>query len=182
MSQNIEFGQEFVPFAFGLGGVVEGVANKLNQMFQTPSEKFFVKLHEAFETISSLDQSLPLSQINRYKMEQFAEEMNHMPYKNATTFVLGCLSTLHSVSGALNERVLAQRIFPLLPSFKDSENISQFDVLRYARFAMLRKFSLETDASVSTESVSRSEDTDIRERPRDSEDTDIFSDDDDESI
>lgn len=153
---SLNFGKEFIPFGgFGLGGVVEGVANKLNQMFQTPSEKFFSRLYEAFENISSLDPSLPLDQQSRTRIENLAESMNHMPYKNATTLVLGCLSTLQPKKEngkyLLNEKVLATRIFPLLPSFRDSENITQFDVIRYARFALIKDFVMDDNMIESEE-------------------------------
>ncbi|CCV02543.1 hypothetical protein IIV31_171R [Armadillidium vulgare iridescent virus] len=170
---SLNFGQEFIPFGgFGLGGVVEGVANKLNQMFQTPSEKFFSRLYEAFENISSLDPSLPLDQQSRARIENLAESMNHMPYKNATTLVLGCLSTLQlkkekskngDVSYFLNEKVLTTRIFPLLPSFRDSENITQFDVIRYARFALIKDFVMD-DNMIESEEDTENERSERSER------------------
>jgi len=128
----MEFGAQYTPYDVGLGGFIEGQTRK---QIQTPSERFYTKLYESFELLNSIDPSL-VSQEKKNKIEKFSSMMKNMVYKNATTFILGCLCIKN---GIINTDKL-NRIIPLLIHFKNTENISTSDVIRYARFAQFKKF------------------------------------------
>ncbi len=74
-------------------------------------------------------------------MADFATKMPHLSFKNATTFVLGCLASIKHKNNVLNKNEV-KKIF-LFTSFKDTENISPSDVIRYAKFAMINNFYIE---------------------------------------
>jgi hypothetical protein len=156
---DLEFGDEFRPFGgFGLGGYIEGmerggVANRINQMLMTPEQKFASSLNFAFENINDF---IPLDRNARDTMEKFAEKMPHMSYKNATTFVLGCIASVKNKKNLLNTNQL-KKVFSILYHFKDTENISTSDVIRYARFAMLNNFDDEVLMSGNDYDLSSSE-------------------------
>jgi hypothetical protein len=151
---DIEFGKEFTPFGgFGLGGYIEGmekggVANRLNQMLMNPEEKFFASLNIAFDKV---DDYRSIDRNTRDLMIEFASKMPHMAYKNATTFILGCLASYKHKNGLLNKTEL-RKIFSLLQYFKDSDNISVSDVIRYARFASINGFYFQTYSGSDEES------------------------------
>lgn len=141
---DIEFGNEYRTYGVGLGGYIEGmerggVANRLNQMLMNPEEKFFSTLNLAFEKINDYR---PLDANTRDLMANFATKMPHLSFKNATTFVLGCLASIKHKNNVLNKNEV-KKIFSLLHHFKDTENISPSDVIRYAKFAMINNFYIE---------------------------------------
>ncbi len=84
----------------------------------------------------------PLDANTRDLMADFATKMPHLSFKNATTFVLGCLASIKHKNNVLNKNEV-KKIFSLLHHFKDTENISPSDVIRYAKFAMINNFYIE---------------------------------------
>jgi hypothetical protein len=155
----MEFGKEFRPFGIGLGGFMEGqgVVNRLNLMLMTPEEKFLISLNAALDKIGDYR---PLDRNTRDAIISFADKMPNMSYKNATAYVLGCLASANykvdrDGNNVLNKSVL-KNISSLLPNFKDAENITTSDVIRYARFAIQNDFPSLFDES-SKESQSSNE-------------------------
>lgn len=142
---DLEFGVEYRPYMFGLGGYIqgqnEGVVNRLNQMLMSATEKFFSMLSIAFEKINDFR---PIDRQTRDLITEFASTMPHMEFKNATAFILGCLASKnHKPKGpSLNKQEL-KKITSLLQYFKETDNISTTDIIRYARFAMLNNFKLD---------------------------------------
>lgn len=138
---DLEFGNEYIPFrGFGLGGYIEGmengVANRLNQMLMNPEEKFFASLNLTFDKI---DDYKHIDQHTRYLITEFATKMPNMTFKNTTSYILGCLASYKHTNDTLDKEEV-KKIFTLLPNFKDSDNVSPSDVIRYARFAMINDF------------------------------------------
>jgi hypothetical protein len=129
----IEFGKEFRPFEFGLGGQIH---NKRAFQFQSPEEKFSLALKVAVEQVSlfiSIERSL------EFKIFELSNLMDHRSFKNATAFVLGCIASKNHDSQTLDKNEV-QKIFAIIHNFKESDNITEYDVIRYARFAMLNNF------------------------------------------
>jgi hypothetical protein len=131
--ESLEFGNEYAPIDVGIGGFMEG---QTKRTIQTPSERFYTRLFEAFELLQSLDPSL-VSREMKNKIEQFAPTMKNMIYKNATAFMLGCVCVKES---KINKEKLNHISSTILSHFKNTENITTADVLRYARFAAENKF------------------------------------------
>jgi hypothetical protein len=163
---DLEFGNEYTPFGgFGLGGYIEGVerggvANRLNAMLMNPEEKFFASLNMAFDKV---DDYRSIDIHTRNLMAEFANKMPHMTFKNATAYILGCLASYKHRDDILNKNEV-KKVFGILQYFKDTENISTSDVIRYARFAMLNGFVVFGEgSSLSDDDNSDNEEEDIYE-------------------
>lgn len=169
---DLEFGNEYTPFGgFGLGGYIEGVerggvANRLNAMLMNPEEKFFAALNMAFDKV---DDYRSIDIHTRNLMAEFANKMPHMTFKNATAYILGCLASYRHRDDILNKNEV-KKVFGILQYFKDTENISTSDVIRYARFAMLNGFVVEVQSGRS----SSFEEEDRSLSDNDEEDEDIY--------
>ncbi len=69
--------------------------------------------------------------------------MPHLSFKNATTFVLGCLASIKHKTQRFKQKMKLKKYFLFYNHFKDTENISPSDVIRYAKFAMINNFYIE---------------------------------------
>ena len=128
-----EFGKEFVQHDIGLGGYLDiDIVNKVNMQLNSPEEMFYIALDKALRI-------LDIDPPEQRKIKDLSTKLPYFTFKNATTFVLGCMATLNSEDETLSRKDL-QSVFDLLPTFKESENIEEVDVVRYARFALKEGF------------------------------------------
>jgi hypothetical protein len=132
-----EYGKEYRPHDIGLGGYLDiDIVNKVNMQLYSPEERFHIALDKSFRTINERYYVDPQDQRS---MKELVTKLPHYTFKNATTFVLGCLAT-HNHEGQIFSKKTLNEVFELLPIFKESENIEKVDVLRYARFALKEDF------------------------------------------
>lgn len=137
MSQ--EFGNEYRPHDIGLGGYLDiDVVNRINIQLQSPEQMFYTALATSFDIINNI-LHLQNPELIKRNIESFASQMPHMAYKNASAFILGCLASKNNDGKTLSAKEVA-KITNILNTFAE-ENIQKADIIRYARFAMLNRFT-----------------------------------------
>jgi len=129
-----DFGKEFRHYDVGLGGYLDtDVVARINASMYTPEKRFEISLYKAFEQIEKF---YHISRELKDRILSYATTMNYMVFKNATAYILGYLAAKDCTDTKLSTAEV-EKVFDMVPVFKDSEGIQKTDVLRYARFVML---------------------------------------------